>query len=138
MNHETLSQWEPVGNKSTKRNLLLYVPFGLISLFYLPNVIPVIQYWIFEVTHPSTWGSFNYWLLGTLFDGLLAFTFLGPLWIASAAEKSSADKEGLGKILPIFGFLVLSLVASIIAATISGYIGPNYLQEFYIWRLGGI
>lgn len=138
MDHETSSQWEPARTKSTKRTLLLYIPFGLISLFYLPNIIPVIRFWIFELTHPSTWLSFRYWILGMLFDGLLAFTFSGPLWIASMVEENSADKEGWGKIFLILGFLILAAATSVLAALIASYIGPNHLWEFYIWMSGGV
>lgn len=120
----------------TRRNILLVIA-GLTSIFFIPNIGTAIMYWWFEFTHAAFLFSPRYWILGTIFSGVLAGTVLLPPYIASTGSRwvntASTTRAILIRSVAIVAAVIL---APILLALIAGYIGPNFLQEFYQWMYG--
>lgn len=118
-----------------QRSIFLLVAGGLIALFFLPNAWNGVLYWWFEFTHPSTWLSPRYWILGTIYSAAIAGTSLMPLYIAWEGGQwvRKTQQKGSTRVLLILCLIVCMVVVPVILGLVAGYIGPNYLQEFYTW-----
>lgn len=115
---------------------LLFVPLGIfLFVAYIHNLKPALFYWWFELTNPWTWFSLRYWILGSIFDGALLATSVLPLGISfwAADDLKNKQRSISKKIAVAVGFIFLMFLSVQIAALIAGYIGPNYLKEFYFW-----